>query len=412
VTRVQAERVHRLSARESAAVVTDVVVPLLARGMIVRRPKVVDALDRLDADRRAVRRLRQLRSTHGPGPVLLAVPGRDVALVLASEDARRVLEDSPKPFAPDTREKRAALGHFQPHGVLVSHGAERTERRAFNERVLEPARPVHELGDAFGTKVAEEVAALPAELGWDAFARGWWRLVRRIVLGEGALDDDELTDLLTRLRRDANWVFLKPRRTALRERFLARLRGHLERAEPGSLASLVASDPAAPGTDPVGQVPQWLFAFDAAGMASFRALALLVGRPERDPSFLRASVLESLRLWPTTPAILRDTTEATRWAGGTLPAGAALVIFAPFFHRDFEGADAFRPGLWLDGSEPPAVVPFSAGPAMCPGRSLVLFVTTTVLSQLLQGRDLHGSSVGSAPLPATLSPFRLRFSLG
>jgi cytochrome P450 len=370
VTGVRAERLHGLSVRETAGVVTDVVVPLLARGVIVRRPKVVDALDRLDADRRAVRRLRQLRSTRGPGPVLLAVPGRDVAFVLAAEDVRRVLEESPEPFAPDTREKRSALGHFEPHGVLVSHGRERTERRAFNERVLEPGRPVHELGDAFGAKVAEEVAALPAELGWDAFARGWWR------------------------------------------RFLARLRGHLERAEPGSLASLVASVPASPDTDPVGQVPQWLFAFDAAGMASFRALALLVGRPERDPSFLRASVLESLRLWPTTPAILRDATEDTRWAGGTLPAGAALVIFAPFFHRDFEGADAFRPELWLDGSEPPAVVPFSAGPAMCPGRSLVLFVTTTVLSELLQGRDLHGSSVGSAPLPATLSPFRLRFSTG
>jgi hypothetical protein len=80
VTRVQAERVHRMSGRETAGVETDVVVPLLARGMIVRRPKVVNALDRLDADRRAVRRLRQLRSTHRPGPVLLAVPGRDVAL--------------------------------------------------------------------------------------------------------------------------------------------------------------------------------------------------------------------------------------------------------------------------------------------------------------------------------------------
>jgi cytochrome P450 len=371
---------------------------------------VVGALDRLDADRRAVRRLQRLRESHGPGPVRLAIPGRDLALVLAAEDVPRVLDGSPDPFAPDNREKRAALGHFQPHGVLISHGRERAERRAFNERVLEPGRPVHELGDAFGAKVAEEVAALPAELGWDAFARGWWRLVRRVVLGDGARDDDELTDMLTRLRGDANWAFLKPRRSALRERFLERLRGHIERAEPGSLASLVATVPATPATDPVGQVPQWLFAFDAAGMATFRALALLDGRPERDPAFLGAAVLESLRLWPTTPAILRDTTTETEWRGGTLPAGAGLVIFAPFFHRDFAGADGFHPELWLDGAEPPAVVPFSAGPAECPGRSLVLQLSSALLGRLLDGRELRGSHV-EPPLPATLSPFRLRYSL-
>jgi cytochrome P450 len=391
---------------------TDVAIPLLARGVIVRRPRVVDMLDRFDADRRAVDRLRRLRDAHGPGPVLLALPGRDVAVVLTAADVRRVLDESPEPFAPDSREKRAALEHFQPHGVLVSHGAERAERRTFNERVLEPQRSVHELADGFAAMVAEEAEGMRGELGWDRFAVGWWRLVRRIVLGDGARDDHELTDMLTALRRDANWAFMKPRRTGLRARFLERLASHVERAEAGSLASLVATAPASTRVDPLQQVPQWLFAFDAAGMASFRALALLNGRPERDPEFLRATVLESLRLWPTTPAILRDTTEQTVWASGTLPAGAALLIFAPFFHRDFDGADAFRPEAWLDGDEPPAVVPFSAGPAMCPGRSLVLFVTSTLLARLLEDRELRGSSVGGAPLPATLSPFRLRFSIG
>jgi len=43
----------------------------------------------------------------------------------------------------------------------------------------------------------------------------------------------------------------------------------------GKLASIVASTPASAQTYPVEQVPQWLFAFDAAGMAAFRALALL-----------------------------------------------------------------------------------------------------------------------------------------
>jgi len=68
-------------------------------------------------------------------------------------------------------------------------------------------------------------------------------------------------------------------------------------------------------TAPLEQVPQWLFAFDAAGMASFRALALLVAHPDgldaaraeiaaagaaRTPlPALRAALLEAVRLWPT-----------------------------------------------------------------------------------------------------------------
>jgi hypothetical protein len=46
----------RASARDTAAFAADVVVPLLARDVIERRPRVVDGLDRVDADRRPVRR--------------------------------------------------------------------------------------------------------------------------------------------------------------------------------------------------------------------------------------------------------------------------------------------------------------------------------------------------------------------
>src|SRR4051812_11588536 len=114
--------VARASVRETAGVVADVVMPLLARGVIVRRPRIVGALDRLDADRRAVKRLQRLRDRHGPGPLLLRVPGRRIALVLSPDDVHRVLAQTPEPFAAAMMEKRAALGHFQPHGVLVSHG--------------------------------------------------------------------------------------------------------------------------------------------------------------------------------------------------------------------------------------------------------------------------------------------------
>jgi cytochrome P450 len=245
-------------------------------------------------------------------------------------------------------------------------------------------------------------------------------MVRRVVLGDAASEDQQLTDLLTALRKDANWAYLKPRRTGLRERFLHRLLGHLSRAEPGSLAALVASEPATARTEPGQQVPQWLFAFDAAGMASFLALALLDAHPgaPRDEPFLRACVLESVRLWPTTPAILRDTTHETSWESGAVPANSALMIFVPYFHRDprrLSYADSFAPGIWLDGGSPDdwPLIPFSAGPAECPGRNLVLLLTSSLLGALLgqhRWRQTHPRPLDTrTPLPGTLSPFRLRF---
>jgi hypothetical protein len=178
-------------------------------------------------------------------------------------------------------------------------------------------------------------------------------------------------------------------------------------------------------------VPQWLFAYDAAAIAAFRALALIATHPAAeqqvraepaglDRPMLRACVLESLRLWPTTPGILRDTTTATEWGDATsLPEGTMVLIYAPLFHRDrrLPGADRFEPGIWLDGGSAGdwPLVPFSAGPAACPGRNLVLLTTSLVLAGLLDGRRARLASMPALgpqrPLPGSLDPFTLRFDL-
>lgn len=438
-----AESVPRLSLSETLGVVADVFLPLLAQGVIARRRRAVGLAQRVEADRRAIRRLQHVRRGYGEGPVRLRLPARDVALVLSRADVRRVLHESPDVFTPANREKRAALSHFQPHGVLISQGQSRTERRELNEAVLDTARPVHRLADVLLAKVREEsdVLARGAErtgyLTWESFAVGWWAMVRRVVLGDGARDDHALTGTLARLRRDANWAYLRPKRKRRRDRFLQRLQDHLDRAESGSLAAMLASRPAARESAAADQAAHWLFAFEAAGMASFRALALLDAHPaelarvsdelrDKDLSVpqelpsLRATVLESVRLWPTTPAILRDTTTETSWASGTIPAGTALIIFAPYFHRDHERlthADSFCPEAWLDGEagEDWALIPFSAGPAECPGRNLVLLITSTLLALLLQRHRFRlaqpSALRGGDHLPATLSPFDLRFDL-
>src|SRR5215212_7136363 len=243
----EAKPATTLSARDTAGVLSDLVLPLFAQGLIVRRPRVVALAERLDADRRAIRRLGVLRDRYGPGPVLLRLPVRDVALVLSPADVHRVLVQEAGVFTPANREKRAALSHFQPDGVLISERAERAARRAFNEAVLETQRPAHSLADELVPRATEEAheiieaARRAGALNWDTFAPGWWRLVRRVVLGDRARHDDSPTELLTRLRRDANWAFLKPGRTSLRRRLHAELTGRLAHAEPGSLAAQIAT---------------------------------------------------------------------------------------------------------------------------------------------------------------------------
>lgn len=434
--------IRPLPPSDTVAVLRDVLIPLAARGLIMRRQRTETWLDRRDADRRAVSRLEELRVRHRGAPIRLRLPSRNVAIILSAADARIVLDGSPEPFATANREKRAALARFQPHGVLISDAVARPGRRRFNEHVLDTPDPVHRRADELLAPVEDEAEALlraaraAGGLTWSIFAVGWWRLVRRLVLGVSAREDHAVTDLLARLRADANWAYVKPSPHRLGNQFLARVREYLDRAEPGSLAGLIAEQ--GRGEHAEDQVAHWLFAFDAAGMASFRALALIDAHPAEAGAIhaelsvspdlgphlwprLQATVLESLRLWPTTPAILRDSTIATEWQNGILPAGSAILIHVPFFHRSehwLPEADRFAPSLWLeprDEAASPLLLPFPAGPAGCAGRNLVLLVTSALLNRLLSAaafyQTVEPTLRACAPLPATPSPFRLRFEL-
>ena len=274
-------------------------------------------------------------------------------------------------------------------------------------------------------------------LDWPLFTSAWHRAVRRVVFGDAARDDVELTEMLARLRKDANWSGLKPRRDNVRTEFRRRVRAGIDAAAPGSLASVMRGRPDTDPSAPSDQVPQWLFAFDAAGIAAFRALALLAAHPDqaakarqemagdtsggRNLPFLRACVLESVRLWPTTPMVLRQTSRPVEWDNGTMPARCGVLVYVPYFHRDgrrLPQADSFDPGLWLQqdamSGDPESwgVVPFSDGPARCPGRQLVLLMTSALLARLLRENTFALESAWLSPdrpLPGTLNHFALRF---
>jgi hypothetical protein len=325
--------------------------------------------------------------------------------------------------------------------VLISEGSIRQQRRALNEAALDTGSDLHRLASSFVDVISEEArgvvvdAAASRHLGSAQFMKAWWRVVRRIVLGTGRGRTRRSRMTCCGCERPATGHFCRCRTIGCARSSLSSSTTYVEDAEPGTLASAVAETPAGGAVDPVGQMPQWLFAFDTAGMAILRVLALLATHPDQlarafdataEPEraslrrYLRGCVLESVRLWPTTPTILRDTTEDTQWRNGRIAKGAGLMIVAPAFHRDDEllpFAHDFVPEIWLDGraQQYPQLVPFSAGPAECPGRNLVLFSTSTMLANLLNALDFRLTSTPRPSpgerLPMTLNQLTLDFAV-
>ncbi|MDF9279386.1 cytochrome P450 [Arthrobacter sp. EH-1B-1] len=435
------ESLPQLTVRETATFLSKVFVPTLAKGPIIRRPRMVALAEKLHLDERAVATLTQLAAKYPASPVLLRLPLRRQAIVLEPRDVHRILAETPEPFAAASSEKKAALSHFQPRNSLISSGRERSVRRALQDQVLDSGSPVHRLAESFLPIVAEEAEDLlrvvrrSGALTWDEFIQSWYRMVRRVVFGDAAAHDEELTDMLAQLRADGNWAFLKPRKRKLRAQFLAAVGHRMQAAPQGSLASVMSGMNPQDSTAPVEQIPQWLFAFDPAGMATFRALAAVAAHPEvraralREVAenrsrreylpWLRACVLESLRLWPTTPMVLRQSTGEVSWEAGTMPAKCGVLIYAPFFHRDRRTVpqpDAYTPERWLNNDDDGdwALIPFSEGPAACPGRHLVLMLTSAFLAHVLDGPELQLESAKrlnvGGPLPGTLDNYSLRFT--
>lgn len=438
---------------EQVRVLSTVLGPLVAQGAIVRRPRVVAAAERLRSDARAADVLADLAERYDRRPVALTLGTRRLVLPLHHDDARAVLDGSPDPFTPASGEKRAALAHFQPHGVLISPLDERPPLRTWNEQALETDRPVHS-GAAGVVPTLQQIAADLAttartrgELRFDDADQPLWSAALAVTLGPDARDDTRLVDELQALRARANWAFAAPQHRALRARFTRHVLDLVRRAPADSLAGagLVRG-----GSPPLAatQVPHWLFAFDAARIAVWRALAVLAARPDAQDALraeavaaaagdgppvlplARAAVHESLRLWPTTLVVLRESVAPTRWGDVDLPAGHGVALVSSWFHRDPDRrpvADAWTPQAWQgttwqgddvspSGSDTPwCVIPFSAGPVVCPGQDVVLLTASTLLSGLVRdARWTAGShsALADDPLPATLDHAHLRVRAG
>ncbi|MDI3284473.1 cytochrome P450 [Polyangium sp. 15x6] len=107
--------------------------------------------------------------------------------------------------------------------------------------------------------------------------------------------------------------------------------------------------------------------------------------------FARATILETLRLYPPAWAIGREAIEETSLGGYRIPKGTQLWISQWVNHRDaryFPEPERFLPERWLNGLERAlprfAYYPFGGGPRICIGNQFSLLEATIVLATILR----------------------------
>jgi len=438
----------RASFLENVRFTLTCLLPSMLRGLAIPLPFWTEVATRFDTGR-GVETVERLTERYAGRPVVLRSVGGQTLLVLAAGDVRRVLESPVSEYGMNAAEKRRLFALFVPDALNGSPPDLHAERRPFNEHVLDYGHEPHLFAERFLRVVHEEVSAMLADaavLDYERSLAAFRRIARRCALGDAAADDTELSEEHGRLRADADWLGLKVwkrrRNARLKASMDERIQRYVDAAEPGTLVSLFASAPTEAHTRPNGQVPFWLMALDAVRTAVFNALALVTTDPaarERalaevrkadtahgpgtvaalaELAFVRACLLDSVRLWPAAALLVRVTAAETEWYGETLPIGARVLIPVVAHHRArrLPHANRFAPDLWLDGSADAdwQMNVFSRGGAQCAGRNFALLLGTASLAELLRQGEfdlLRPKLDPDRPLPYGINPLKVRFAV-
>src|SRR3954453_20874676 len=174
--------------------------PSLARGLFSPRPRAMKWLTRLNTDKRAIAVLDGIRSKHGGDGVRLM---RGKLTVLWSENAlHEVLDNSATKCVSDAGAKKKGMSHFQPDALTLSRGEEWRDRRQFNDAVLKDHSQDARIRDIVNDEV--DRLRIGDGLGWRQWEQLFDHITLRVIFGDPARNDQDLTDLLEQLMREAN----------------------------------------------------------------------------------------------------------------------------------------------------------------------------------------------------------------
>src|SRR4051812_32743309 len=397
MTTAELERTERQladgSLGESVRFVATGLVPALARGLFSPRPRAMKLLTRLNTDRKAIKVLDEIRDKHGGDGVRLL--GGKMTVLWGESAIRDVLNKSATEYASDAGAKKKGMAHFQPDALTLSRGDEWRDRRTFNEAVLLEHGQDARIRDVVNDEV--DRLRIGDGLAWDQWERLFDHITLRVIFGDPARNDQDLTDLLEKLMREANRIAgLKP--SGDYYEFYGRIDKYLANPDPYSLVARIADAPQTDKTRIAQQIPHWIFAMrDTLGANAYRALALAVSGGYTD---LSGVLSEAMRLWPTTPLIAREKVDD----------GSQVMILNVFNHRDPRAPDfnQVRPGR--DRSY--RFNHLSNGTQDCPGGPLVMLIGTAVLERMLSQYKLRYDGPALDPVPEMLDFFQIRFEVG
>lgn len=421
------------SAVEGVRFTAQIGIPNIVQGLFNKRELPTKVASRLGADHFGYELVEGLVNSYGPGPFYVRLAKDEALLVHHPDDLRFVLGGSPDPFASDPEPKLKGMSAFQPEALTISRGDVWSQRRRFAEAVLEPGSPMHRLAGSFLAVAADTALELTDRpVDYHVIDAAFQRMTRRVVFGDHAADDTRLMEVLGELMSQGNKMPGEPGPEY--PELIAIIEGHLAKAEPGSLAALIAATPAPPGGAP-GQVIHWLFAMgDTLAANTLRALAALathkaelaevraemakadITTPKGVASlkYLAGCLLEAMRLWPTTGMFARVATRDVEFPNGAvLPEGRQVLIYNVFNHRNrarVPYADRFAPGEWATGTagEDWSFNFMSHGPQGCPGYGLSVFLGQAVIANMLNAGELsvEGARLDPGrPLPHGLDLF-------
>jgi cytochrome P450 len=415
------------------------VIPILLQGTFTRRRFWVGFWTRLQRDPASVRFVHRLRKKLGADYIWINLGGTKTLLVLDPAGVQHVLKQSPAVFA-DPPAKRKGMNVFQPNAVTISRGDAWQDRRRFNEAVLDSGQSLHRYAGRFLEIIQNEIA--PADRRhrtfetWSDFDDLFARITRQIIFGAAARDDTTITGLLKQMMREANRV-RKPKKSKHFDDFYARIGSYLNTAEPNTLCVLCKEEHSTEQTRVENQIPHWMFAmWETLAANTVRALALIAShrRVEDDVreemaeadlataagidglQLLEGCVQEAMRLWPTTPLLLRQAVQAAELGDETIADSTQVLILNSFNHRDrerYELADTFAPQSWADGHPNTLFNHLSSGTQVCAGKELALFIAKAVLATLLRDHRfilVEPKLNPDRPLPQAYNYFHVRFS--